>query len=266
MSVIYKIERQLLLQEGFLEQVVYPNDELNCFWTDDWTPETYECLAQAGFITISYPSGPDGPILISQLHETYSVLDWANLSIERGLRKLIKSGQLEEDCLQLVIHSDPSPICNAIQRYHQDDCWLTDEYADLMLSLANQDRLIRTLGIGLYDGKRNQLVGGEIGYTIGATYTSLSGFLDREYPKRNNLGKLQLVALARLLERCGYPFWNLGMLLDYKLQIGATETPRLGFLMRWLKAINQQAREPLDQLLDKPISCSDLLTKDSHVS
>merc|ERR1712173_537813 len=48
----------------------------------------------------------------------------------------------------------------------------------------------------------------------GSVYTSMSGF--RKYGT-NRLGTMQMLALAKLLEALGFTFWDLGMVLDYKL-------------------------------------------------
>ena len=55
--------------------------------------------------------------------------------------------------------------------------------------------------------KADVLVAGEIGYSFGTTYTSLTGFYDKTI---SNAGKLQLILLGKWLQRSGYSFWNFG--------------------------------------------------------
>ena len=75
---------------------------------------------------------------------------------------------------------------------------------------------------------------GEIGYRVGRVYTSLTGFFDRHDPELRNVGKLQLVLLARHLQAAGFAFWNLGQPeMQYKRDLGARVLPRPVFLRRW---------------------------------
>ena len=83
---------------------------------------------------------------------------------------------------------------------------------------------------------KKTLIAGEIGYFIGKTYTSLSGFFKRE-KKYNNYGKLQLVLLSKYLNKNGFDFWNLGHAsLQYKLDLGAKVLKRNDFLKIWKKS------------------------------
>lgn len=85
-----------------------------------------------------------------------------------------------------------------------------------------------------------KLLAGEVGYTMGAVYTSLSGFVDRRDPHccHRAVGLLQMIALAKVLEDSGYDFWNLGHpprgeQMRYKIDIGGNVSPRGDFLLRW---------------------------------
>jgi hypothetical protein len=114
--------------------------------------------------------------------------------------------------------------------------------------------------IELRSGSGGKIIGGELGYSIGATYTSLTGFLDRTHPYSSNLGTLQLVALATLLQKNGYAFWNLGQsFMKYKQQLGAKVTPRGEFLSRWIPAIDKEPKVQLEACEGKSYSCQELV-------
>ena len=87
--------------------------------------------------------------------------------------------------------------------------------------------------------EKGEAVAGEIGYIIGRTYTSLSGFSSRE-KAYNHYGTAQLVLLAQHLEKESFDFWNLGQpYMSYKLSLGAKIYDRHSFLKRWFSVAHQ---------------------------
>jgi hypothetical protein len=81
------------------------------------------------------------------------------------------------------------------------------------------------------------LISGEIGYIIGNTYTSLTGFSSRE-TQYKNYGTTQLVLLGQYLHQNGFTFWNLGQsYMPYKFALGARQYDRADFLQQWYASI-----------------------------
>ncbi len=244
-----------------LQSAIYPNLELESFWTNDWSPELFARLARAGFLTISCPLRQGPTLLIAQLHQQYSMLEWPELKIDRKVARMVRRGELAKQGLHLRFSANPNRVSAGIRRAYGDGAWLTPRYARLMQKLA-QTRMLgcQAMAVELWRGEDQRLIGGELGYVCGAVYTSLTGFLDRRAPNSRNLGKVQLAALGATLQQSGYRFWNLGQSIQqYKKDLGAKVTPRLEFLARWLPATNQRALQPLATLRDQRLDCQALL-------
>lgn len=73
---------------------------------------------------------------------------------------------------------------------------------------------------------------GEIGFSIGGVYTSLSGWTEERTSE--GFGTAQLVLLGRWLQQHKFAFWSLGHCyspeMDYKRQLGHRVVPRDSFL------------------------------------
>ena len=227
-----------MLREDILREIIYPDLEQTLYWTDDWDPSFYKELAQAGFISISHAHPDLGPILIPELQADYAVLDWENLHCSSRLQRLRRSNLLEEEGVRLQIVDSCDRVLARIIDYHQPRTWLTAPYQDLLRTLSStQDPHFKVHSVELWSHKRDQLIAGEIGYSTGTTYTSLSGFTTRHDPMWRSFGTLQMVLLAERLETLGYAFWNMGHTQqDYKLALGARVIPRERFLGRWIEA------------------------------
>lgn len=169
----------------------------------------------------------DNAILLPEIQFEYAVLDFANLHISKKVKKLLK-----ENNFLFKIDYDFESCLNKIIDYHKDS-WLCEEYQSLLKKLiSSKFNNFKLSSIELYD-KKNNFISGEIGYFIGKTYTSLTGFTCRK-KEYNNWGKLQLVLLSKYLYKGGYDFWNLGHAsLKYKLDLGAKVLSRKDFIQRW---------------------------------
>jgi hypothetical protein len=253
------------LEPAILRGIVYPDLDHHFYWSDSWDPGFYVSLARAGFISICHEFGPKDCSLVPELQTSYALLDWPDRHCSRSLRRQLRSGWLEAEALSLRLVSDTAAVAEGIGRRYGADSWLLPPYRQLLRRLEGWDGPgFRLLGTELWADDAGRLLGGEIGYTCGAAYTSLSGFIslgsETERRRWGNCGKVQLLALSFLLEACGYAFWNLGPPnMRYKLDLGCRLLPRREFLRRWLPAVDARPATELDSLVGRRHSCSELL-------
>jgi Leu/Phe-tRNA-protein transferase len=91
---------------------------------------------------------------------------------------------------------------------------------------------VRLYSIEVWDNQQ-QLVAGELGYTVGTIYTSLTGFTSVP-----SAGSVQMAALGHLLIQSGFTLWDLGMDMPYKQALGATLWSRADFV-RYVHRVRQ---------------------------
>lgn len=210
-----------------LEKYIYPNLSVNYYWSDDFSPQMYIALAQAGFISVTHVH-EDQLLLLPEMQTVYAVLDFENLHISSNVKKLLNRGMYK-----LSINTRFTDVIEMIQGAY-DPCWIIGEYAVLMEELSkNTYEDFSLFSTELYDEVNGTLVAGEIGYLTKNIYTSLSGFHINE-KCYSNWGTLQLVLLGQHLQEQGVRFWNLGHAsMEYKIDLGAKRLKRADFLEKW---------------------------------
>ncbi len=207
------------------------------YWSDCWEPEFYIALAEAGFISTAVPLDDPPFLLLPELQESYAVLDWENLRIDRSVARLLENSSVRAS-ITFGFADKVAPVLDHLVASH-NRCWIHPPYRNLLNQLEGfVHPRFRLRAVEVRENSSGTLVAGELGYTLGSTYTSLSGFFRRDERRWNNYGKLQLVMLAGALRDAGYAFWNLGHPhMAYKTALGARILPRREFLNRWRVAI-----------------------------
>lgn len=240
------------------------SDMTRCYYASlDWSVEFYVLQAVRGFIAVCHETEVGNQIILPEIQRSYCVLDWARLhACNRSVKKSIKVSNL-----RLQINHRPSILVRRMVEYHGTKNWLYSQYRQLCSKLF-QAGTLDISGLHAIQTKftlcsveiineSGDLVAGELGYVIGAVYTSLSGFCVRE--KKRSIGKMQVVSLARRLDQCGFKFLNLGQppmgpVMKYKADVGGLVLERPDFLNKWNQAIS--AACDLDAFLgtDLPLS------------
>lgn len=146
-------------------------------------------------------------ILLPKLHLVRSMLFFENLHIKKSVKRYLNRFELRFD-------TDFDYIVDHCIAVHGDD-WLTPPLISAIRSIRRErPHGVYPASFGLYhDGK---LVAGEFGVIVGRVYTSYSGYYDE-----SNAGTVQLILATRYLQENGYAFFDLGMPLDYKSDLGA---------------------------------------------
>ena len=172
-------------------------------------------VCRFGFLPMSEDfSGHE--LLLVKVHEDRCLLDPEELHVSKSTRRRSRG-------LELAIDHEFDGCLDAIVAHHPQR-WLTDRLCESIRTLHRAPRHgVAMHSVEVYDGAR--LVAGEIGYTCGAVYTSLSGF-----HRVSGTGAVQLATLGVILRDAGFVFWDLGMVIEYKLELGARVFGRHEFL------------------------------------
>jgi len=190
---------------------------------EDFSPEFIVKLMEAGFLVMSMNLDQENPhyILLPKLHLVRSALFFENLHIKKSIRRLLNQYELRVD-------SDFNYIVDRCIEKHGSD-WLTPPLVECIknirakqtVSLPSEKALLPTscaypASFALYRG--GKLIAGEFGVVFGKVYTSYSGFYEED-----NSGTVQIILATRYLKEHGFSFFDLGMPLDYKNNLGAKD-------------------------------------------
>ena len=181
----------------------------------DFSPQFAARLMEAGFLVMSanLAENDDEPyyILLPKLHLVRSVLFFENLHIKKSIRRFLNRYELRPN-------ADFDRIIDRCVEKHGED-WLTPPLVDCIKKIRQfppAEGGAHPACFAVYrDGK---LAAGEFGVVYGKVYTSYSGFYDED-----NAGMVQMILTARYLQEHGFSFFDLGMPMDYKTDLGAVD-------------------------------------------
>lgn len=168
-------------------------------------------------------------VLLPWLAPDRCLMDYPNIRVSSKTRKRAKK-------YTVTVNQDFDGVVAACVKQHGES-WLHPPMRDLLRALAKGGYKGRQRGlcfgvhsIELWDSNK-RLVAGDLGYTVGGCYTSMTGF---RAPGTQSAGTVQLVATAALLRRLGFSFWDLGMVMKYKTDLGGTTVTRDQYVDRFI--------------------------------
>lgn len=186
--------------------------------------QAIEAAALAGFMPMAARlQTPQGPwaVLVPKLHRDRCLFDPSLTHVTRTARR-------ESQRYRIGVNGAFNDVVQGCVRCHGED-WLVPELVDAFRELheTRAQRRVAFLSVELWSGSEqaSRLVAGEIGYLIGSSYASLSGF-----SVESGAGTVQLMALGALLGASGVQVWDLGMPMDYKRALGGVALPRDRYL------------------------------------
>jgi len=193
-------------------------------WNQAWEPVVQGCREQHGTHCWLYPP------LVNSLHEIF------------------QAGQEtdEEAPFEATISNDHQTPQQIPVHVHSIELWTMERRKD-STSKESKEEKEPVKGNGEGDKPKHddedaeaeepRLVAGELGYTVGAMYTSLTGFTTE-----SSAGSIQMAALGAALQLAGMQIWDLGMDMAYKQALGATLLDRTDFV----QYVHQHRVTPLD--------------------
>ena len=207
---------------------------------EGFAPDFIAGLMEAGFLVMSMNLENEGTphyIMLPKLHLERSALFFENLHIKKSIKRLLSPSRGYE----LRADAEFDLIIDRCVEKHGAD-WLTPPLVESIKKIrasclsrnpqlpVSASPLIASqlpapcaypASFALYRECPNgtkKLVAGEFGVVCGKVYTSYSGFYDE-----NNAGSVQLILTTRYLQEHGFAFFDMGMPLDYKTDLGAVD-------------------------------------------
>lgn len=199
-------------------------------WSLDFDPNFFCELAYEGFISTSMEiQAGDGfriQVLLPWIDPKRNSLDFGDVHISRQVRKRAKHYAMTVDAAFERV------MLGCIHQHGEG--WL---YRGLRCSLRalfkNGYTGCRGIHVGVHSFElwddSGELVAGDLGYTVGGVYTSMTGF---RLQHSRGAGEVQLILTAALLHKMCYSWWDLGMVMRYKARLGAKIITREDFIAR----------------------------------
>ncbi len=201
-----------------LESFLYEPDSEFCF-SFDFSPEWIDAVCYKGYFPMANDIGnfiedienfPLKELLLIKHHKERAVLKLTDANFSKKLSKYC-------DNLEFSIDEDFEGCVQGLLEIYKET-WLSPTLVDAFRQIHNGATTkygTKIHSVEVWDKTTNELVAGEIGFRNGHLYSSLSGFR-----KRNHVGNIQMSALCQFLKEKNLEYWDFGMSLPYKLDLG----------------------------------------------
>uniref|UniRef100_A0A7S4EM55 Leucyl/phenylalanyl-tRNA--protein transferase n=1 Tax=Pseudo-nitzschia australis TaxID=44445 RepID=A0A7S4EM55_9STRA len=216
----------------YLKMFVIPYHDEFCY-TRFYHFRLVAALMMEGFLPIATKDA-----ILPKLHHERSVISLPEaLHVSKSTRKKSKK-------FRLTVNQNFDRVVEECHKQHGQLCWLYPDLVKLFKEIHEAGKVnvvvnpisnlsaqrqktapVRMYSIEVWNDETRELVAGELGYTVGNIYTSLTGF-----SAQDSAGSVQLVSLGRLLSNMGFKFWDLGMDMEYKQDLGSHLMKRKDFV------------------------------------
>ena len=214
----------------YLKPFITPYHDEFCY-THIYHYRLMAALMMEGFLPIA-----DEGVILPKLHHKRCIISLPEgLHVSKSIRKKSKKFRFTTNkCFDRVV--------DGCRKQHGPRCWLYPPLvkvfkeihaAGQVNAIVNpstsmtkvEEAPVRIYSIEIWHDETDELVAGELGYTVGNIYTSLTGF-----SAQDSAGSVQLVSLGRMLSKIGFTIWDLGMDMDYKQDLGSHLMNRKDFV------------------------------------
>ena len=230
----------------YLKGLVHPYQG-DFFYTLHFHKGLIAQLMLEGFL----PIASENNVCLPKLHRERCIITLNDATA--STLHISKSARKHSKRYHLAINTAFRETVTACRRQHGAHCWLYPPLVRAFETLAAGNGYcghshttgrpipVRLFSIEVYNSATGTLAAGELGYTVGQWYTSLTGFT-----VESGAGSVQLAATGRLLADCGFVTWDLGMEMGYKRDLGGRLVERTA----WVRHV-QRVRE-IDTVLQLP--------------
>ena len=172
-------------------------------------------LMREGFLPIACAD-----FLLPKLHlERCVIQPITDLHTSKSVKKKAKK-------FEFTLNKAFDAVVKGCRSQHGSHCWLHPALVHSFKKLhKNHSRSVRLYSVEVWNEGTGELAAGELGYTVGTIYTSLTGFTAEDAA-----GSVQLASLGNMLAQNNFTMWDLGMEMSYKKSLGSHLMPRQEFV------------------------------------